>query len=405
MTGAGGRALRVALSGGETGGHLHPAAAIASDLKERAPGCRCIFVGASGRMAMDQIFRGFDKTHRLRIGCLDRRRPGRNLFLPGEFVASVIRSLGILKDFRPHVVVGVGGFPSGPFLFSSWLKGIPVLIVEPNAVPGLTHRIMKRIPDRVCASFPGMERWFRPETLALTGAPVRRGLQVPLEDARTARRRHQLTPDKPLLLFTGGSLGSRLINETVLANRARLSRSGVQIVWQTGTEEYDLIRREGLGRGFGGIRVVPYLARIEELYALADLVVCAAGAITLSELALLGKPSIIVPSPDVTEDHQTWNARRLSEGGGCVMLLGDEARRHLVSLALNLIADPGRLAALGDGIRRFSRPDACALIGDEILALAGGRERGTDRSVGPRERPIEGGEGVLPGMASPHPFA
>jgi UDP-N-acetylglucosamine--N-acetylmuramyl-(pentapeptide) pyrophosphoryl-undecaprenol N-acetylglucosamine transferase len=334
---------RFIISGGGTGGHIFPALSIADSLKERYPQATILFVGAEGRMEMQRVpaagyrivglpIKGFDRAYLLKnIGVLVLL--GKSLFLAWRTI----------RRFRPDVVIGVGGYASGPTLFIASLDGIPTLIQEQNSYAGVTNRLLGRRATTICVAYEGMEKFFPANKIILTGNPVRKRLSKQ-QDRKEAAAYFGIDPQKRTLLVVGGSLGARTINVSVELSLSAIKEAGIQLIWQTG-KNYSFG-----GKEIEGFWISPFIDRMEYAYATADLVVSRAGAGTISELCLLGKASILIPSPNVAEDHQTKNARALVEKGATALVPDGEAGKELIPLALRLIQDEGRLEGLRNNI-------------------------------------------------------
>lgn len=365
------RPLRVIISGGGTGGHIFPAIAIANAIKAQAPDTEFLFVGAEGKMEMQKVPQAGYKIVGLPVAGLQRRLTWKNLVLPFKVLASLRKAWQLVGSFRPDVAVGVGGYASGPMLLACGWKNIPILIQEQNSYAGLTNKFLARYAQRICVAYPGMERFFPADKIQLTGNPVRRDIAAQMAERSEAADYFGLSPQKPTLLIIGGSLGARTINESIHQGLAALAEAGVQILWQTG-KAYGPTASEALLPYAGqGLVTLPFIDRMDLAYACADLVVSRAGALSLSELCVLGKPSVLVPSPNVSEDHQTQNALSLSSRGAAELVPDAEARQKLVPLCLRLLAEPARLAHLAQQAQALALPQADQTLAQEVLKLAG----------------------------------
>lgn len=358
------RKPKILISGGGTGGHIFPALSIA-DVCRRRFDARILFVGAEGRMEMERVpAAGYD-IKALPVAGFNRK----NLFKNFSVLLKLRKSLGmakkIIKDFQPDIAIGVGGYASGPTLKAAQKAGIPTLLQEQNSYPGVTNKLLAKEAGSICVAYEGTERFFPADKIVLTGNPVRKDLienNITPEEARTS---FGLDPSKPTLLVVGGSLGARTINESMAPTVNTLLDEGVQIIWQTGK----YWKADSKDNSREGLVVTPFLTDMAKAYAAATLVVSRAGAGTISELELMGKPCILVPSPNVAEDHQTKNARALSDRGAAVLVPDAECREKLVSEILLLIKNPNRLEEMSREIKKMALPDSDEMIADEIEKL------------------------------------
>lgn len=364
------RKPRFIISGGGTGGHIFPAISIANALKQKNPEAEILFVGAENRMEMERVpaagypiiglpVSGFDRQHLL--------RNIRTLFL---LFKSMRKARKLIRDFKPDVAVGVGGYASGPLLRAAVAKKIPCLIQEQNSYAGITNKLLAPGVARICVAYDGMERFFPKEKILLTGNPVRQDLLRSLNQKEAALKYFGLKPDRPVLLVLGGSLGARSINLAVQQQLELIIKSGVQLIWQTGKYYYKDIMAANAELGNNAILITDFISRMDYAYALADLIVSRAGAGSISEFALLGKAVLLVPSPNVAEDHQTQNALALVHKGAAVMIRDDEAREKLIPEALALLEEPEQLTVLKSAMAELALPNAAEHIADEIIKLA-----------------------------------
>lgn len=362
---------RILISGGGTGGHIHPALAIADEIRRRYPDCAIHFVGAKGRMEMEKVPAAGYPIDGLWISGVDRNwRSARNLAFPLKLLSSLWRAGALLRRYRPQVAVGVGGFASGPLLYRAARKGIPTLIQEQNSFPGITNRILAGHVQRICAGFPGLDRWFPAERIALTGNPLRQHVVDSVgrgDGAQAAREALGLAPDRPVLFVMGGSLGAASMNAAVRALVESEEGLPYQILWQCGTRYLEASQAWAAGRA--GVVCLGFIERMDWAYAAADVIASRAGAMSLAELALVGKPAILVPSPVVAEDHQTRNARSLADRGGAVLLEDRFVVDQLGAVVQALLGAPERGEAMRKELRAAARPDAAARVVDEIEAL------------------------------------
>jgi len=351
------------LSGGGTGGHIFPALAIADALKKQLESCEIHFVGALGRMEMEKIPAAGYPITGLPIRGLQRRLSFSNLGVPFAFIRSLRMAGTLLKDFRPDAVIGTGGYASSAVLFAATRRNIPTLIWEGNGYAGLTNRWLGKRVDRFCTGFAGMDSDFPADKIVITGNPVRRDL-LNLPDSKSARLAFGLDPDRPVCLIIGGSLGARTLNIAMETCIHPLLQAGIQVIWQTG-KNYIPAEQElpqGLWRD-------AFIQRMDQAYAAADLVVSRAGALSVSEIAAAGKASILVPSPNVTEDHQTKNALKLSEHGAALLLADRDAVAELCREILRLMQDTKAREQMQQAVHKLAVPDAADRIATEVIQL------------------------------------
>lgn len=364
--------LRIIISGGGTGGHIFPAVSIANAVRELRPDARILFVGAEGRMEMQRVpAAGYD-IKGLPVAGFDRKHLWRNAAVIVKLLRSRQLASRIVREFRPQVAVGVGGYASGPTLNVAQRLGIPTLIQEQNSYAGVTNKLLAKKADCICVAYEGMERFFPADRIRFTGNPVRQNLLHSSLTREAAIAALGLEPERRTVLIIGGSLGARTLNESVIGNLSLIRQQRhVQFVWQTGKYYSAAITAE-LERLHcpDNLKVCDFIADMAAAYAAADLVISRAGAGSISEFCLLGKPVILVPSPNVAEDHQTKNAMALVQKDAAIYVADAEARRTLVPLAINTVADTARLATLSANIKALARPNAAADIAREVIRLA-----------------------------------
>lgn len=353
------------MSGGGTGGHIFPAVAIANALKRRC-NAEILFVGADNRMEMEKVPAAGYQIKGLPVAGFDRRHLLRNFGVLLKLRRSLAMAKKIVRDFKPDIAIGVGGYASGPTLKAAQRAGIPTLLQEQNSYAGVTNKLLAKKADRICTAYDGMERFFPADRIIKTGNPVRSAL-LEKRSREDARRSFGLDPAKPTVLVVGGSLGARTLNESVEAGLDSIARAGVQLIWQTGKAYGDRALKAAEGRE--GVAATPFISDMASAYAAADLVVSRAGAGSISELELLGKPCILVPSPNVAEDHQTKNARALADVGAALFVADAEAREKLVPEMLRTVADRPALEAMSEKISRLALPEADERIADEVMRL------------------------------------
>lgn len=361
---------RVIISGGGTGGHIFPAIAIANALKRLAPDTMVLFVGANGRMEMEKVPAAGYEIVGLDIQGINRKSFWKNLALPFKLYRSIRKARQIIRDFQPDVAVGVGGYASGPLLHTAARAGLPCLIQEQNSYAGITNKRLADKADRVCVAFEGMEKFFPREKILFTGNPIRRDA-VDIQHKRAeAMQSLGLSPQRKTILLTGGSLGARTLNESMRESMDRLVAANVQVIWQCGAYYYDSLRRSIAGKYNDYIKLTPFLQRMDFAYAAADVIIARAGAGTIAELCVVGKPAVLVPSPNVAEDHQTKNAQALVDKAAAVMVADAEAPRKLIDMAIGLLNDQSKCEMLSANLKELAILDADDVIAREVLRLA-----------------------------------
>ena len=361
---------RVIISGGGTGGHIFPAVAIANALKRIEPDIEILFVGATGRMEMEKVPAAGYRIIGLDIQGFQRKSWIKNLMLPYKILMSLIKARGIIKDFKPDVAVGVGGYASGPLLYSaSWMK-IPYLIQEQNSYAGITNKKLGKNAQKICVAFEDMDRFFPAEKILITGNPIRKEAVDIMDKKNAAADFFELSPLKKTILVTGGSLGAGTLNSSMMSGMDKIIAADVQLIWQTGKYYYPSITELLAGKEHANIKVREFLQRMDLAYACADLIISRAGAGTIAELYLVKKPVILVPSPNVAEDHQTKNAMALVKNEAAVLVKDSDARDDLVDIALQLIKNEHRSISLSKNIGRMAFPHADEVIAREVLKIA-----------------------------------
>jgi len=362
---------RVIISGGGTGGHIFPAISIANALKRMESGCEILFVGAAGRMEMEKVPAAGYQIVGLNISGIQRGAILKNLNLPFKLFGSVRRALKLIADFKPDVVIGVGGYASGPILFAASLKKIPYLIQEQNSYAGITNKWLGKNAAKVCVAFDGMEQFFPAEKLIKTGNPVRKEVVDIIGKHYAGAELLRLDPLKKTILVTGGSLGASTLNKSVEKHLTEILEQDVQLIWQTGKFYYKGIV-ERLGLDFHpNVRILEFLNKMDMAYAAADLIISRAGAGTIAELCLIKKPVILVPSPNVAEDHQTKNAIALAEHNAALLVSDRSAEDTLIPEALRLLNDKERTKLFAEEIGKMALPEADMIIANEVFRLAG----------------------------------
>jgi UDP-N-acetylglucosamine--N-acetylmuramyl-(pentapeptide) pyrophosphoryl-undecaprenol N-acetylglucosamine transferase len=355
------RKYRVLISGGGTGGHIFPAIAIAHEIKAKYPGSEIEFVGANGKMEMEKVPAAGYKIHGLWISGLQRRLTPKNLSLPFKVLSSLWNSRKIIKKFKPDFTVGVGGYASGPLNYMASKMGVPVYLQEQNSFPGITNKLLKGASKKICVAYEGMDRFFPKQKIVMTGNPIRQDI-LASKDTRTEGLAYfSLENQKKTVLIVGGSLGARTVNEAIEANLVAIKKAGIQLLWQTG-ENYN----GAFGSFSWGTRTA-FVKRMDLAYKVADVVISRAGAMSVSELSALGKATIFVPSPFVSEDHQTKNAMSLVNKNAALLCRDAEATQKLGDMLISLIQNDEQIAALQSEIIKLGLPQAAESIVREIV--------------------------------------
>lgn len=357
--------LKVILSGGGTGGHIYPAIAIADELKRRHPDAEFLFVGAKDRMEMEKVPQAGYKIEGLWISGIDRKLSLRNLVFPFKLMNSLARSRKIIKKFQPDVVIGTGGFASGPLLRVAISKDIPTLIQEQNSIPGITNRILGKYTDTICAAYEQVKNVFPSEKTVITGNPVRKDLLKVNENREEAISHFQLEKGKKTVLVLGGSLGARRINKLIETHLAIFKKENIQLIWQTGKLYYDEYKKYASET----VKVREFLNRMDLAYAAADVIISRAGAGSVSELCIVGKPVLFIPSPNVAENHQAKNAMAIADKEAALMITEDELNERFEICFFSFIKDETRLRRFSENIKKIALPNATAAIADEVEKL------------------------------------
>ena len=364
--------LRVIISGGGTGGHIFPAVSIANAVKAMRPDAKILFVGALGRMEMQRVPAAGYEIKGLPICGFDRKNLLKNVKVLYKIWKSQRMARKIIKDFRPQVAVGVGGYASGPTLNKAAAMGIPCLIQEQNSYAGVTNKLLAKKAEKICVAYEGMERFFPAEKIILTGNPVRQALLETTITREDAIRSFGLDPAKKTILLVGGSLGARTINESMLRHLNLIKESGLQFIWQTGKYYSVEIAERLKGQELPNLKVTDFITDMGSAYRAADLVISRAGASSISEFCLIGKPVILVPSPNVAEDHQTKNALALSTRDAAIYIKDAEAPDILLQTAIDTVNDDAKLKSLSENVLKLALPDSANIIAKEVINLANG---------------------------------
>lgn len=362
------RELRVILSGGGTGGHIYPAISIANEIKIRFPDSEILFVGAQDRMEMQKVPEAGYNIEGLWISGIQRKLTLKNLMFPVKLMHSLWKARKILKRFRPHVVIGTGGFASGAVLQVANQQHIPTLIQEQNSLPGITNKMLAKKAKIICTAYPDMERFFPIQKTILTGNPVRQDLLEVAIKRKEAFSFFDLDTTKKVALVLGGSLGARKINQLVEQHLEEFKNNNIQLLWQTGSlyfEEYKKYDRQGQ------VHTLAFFNRMDLAYAAADIIISRAGAGTVSELCIAGKPVVFVPSPNVAEDHQTKNALSIANKDAAVVIAENRLEKDFKRIFFPLMKLDEEMERLGNNIKKLAKPYATAQIVDEIEKLIG----------------------------------
>ena len=366
--------LRVIISGGGTGGHIFPAVSIANAVKALRPDAKILFVGALGRMEMQRVPAAGYEIIGLPIQGFDRKNLLKNFKVLYKIWKSQRMAKKIIKDFRPQVAVGVGGYASGPTLNMAAAKGIPCLLQEQNSYAGVTNKLLAKKAAKICVAYEGMERFFPAEKIMMTGNPVRQQFLDTTISHEDAVRSFGFAPTKKVVLIVGGSLGARTLNESVLQHLDQIRKSDVQFIWQTGKFYSAEISERLKGQDIPNLTVTDFISDMGVAYKAADLVVSRAGAGSISEFCLLGKPVILIPSPNVAEDHQTKNAMALVNKAAALYVKDAEADKILLPLAIDTAKDDAKLQSLHENILKMALPDSADIIAKEVIKLSEGHD-------------------------------
>lgn len=359
--------MRVIISGGGTGGHIFPAVAIAKAIRSLYPDAAILFVGALGKMEMEKVPAAGFEIVGLPIVGIQRRLTWKNLLVPFKLLASMMKARRIIREFKPDIAIGVGGYASGPLLRAATSAGIATLIQEQNSYPGITNRILSKRVNTICVAYPGLEKFFPKEKLVMTGNPVRPEVVDLNGKAERARSFFNLSAGRKTVLIIGGSLGARTVNKAVEAAAKTWEERGLQVIWQTGKGYIE--QAKSATSSLAHLQAHEFIRDMDLAYAAADLVVSRAGAMSISELCLVAKPSIFIPSPNVSEDHQTKNAMALVSRGAAVLVKDVDAEATLCNVVLELIADTSGLAALAAGAKSMAFDHAAERIVEEVVKL------------------------------------
>ena len=363
--------LRIIISGGGTGGHIFPAISIANAIKGKRPDAKILFVGAKGRMEMQRVPAAGYEIKGLPICGFDRKNMLKNIVVLYRIWKSQLIAKNIIRKFKPMAAVGVGGYASGPTLNKCAAMGIPCLIQEQNSYAGVTNKLLAKKATKICVAYEGMERFFPAEKIIMTGKPVRQALLETTTNKEDAIKSFGLDPSKKTILIVGGSLGARTVNESVMQHLDMIEASGVQFIWQTGKYYHNEIKeRLKSHKDMPMLKVTDFISDMGAAYTAADLVISRAGASSISEFCLIGKPVILVPSPNVAEDHQTKNVMALVNRDAALYVKDAEAADVVIKLAIETVKNEDKLKSLSMNIKKLALPDSADIIADEVIKMA-----------------------------------
>ena len=358
------------ISGGGTGGHIYPAIAIANAIKEKLPNAEILFIGALGKMEMEKVPQAGYKIIGLPIQGIQRKLTLSNLLFPIKLIKSISLARAIIKEFKPTVCIGVGGYASGPLIYAASILKIPILIQEQNSYAGLTNKWLAKKAMKFCVAYNDMDKFFPKEKIVFTGNPVRRDIVLSYKKKEIGIEFFKLDPQKKTVLILGGSLGSKTINESIEEGLDKLISEGLQVIWQTGKNYYSVIKdRFILKEENLNMKIFPFIAEMDLAYAVADIIISRAGALSVSEICIVSKPAIFIPSPNVAEDHQTKNAKALINENAALLVTDADSKSELINKILSLSKDEKLQKQLADNIEKLARPEAAQQIADEIIYL------------------------------------
>ena len=363
--------MKIIVSGGGTGGHIFPAVSIANAIKTLRPETEILFVGANGRMEMERVPQaGYEIVGLPVRGLIRPLWSPKNVGVMMDFLKSRQQVKKIIQEFKPDAVVGVGGYASSPTLNAAYSMGIPCIIQEQNSYAGVTNKSLAKKAVKICVAYDNMDRFFPKDRIVMTGNPVRQALLECKATPQEARKAFSLDPERPTVLVIGGSLGARTINDSIAAGIQEFEKAGIQVIWQTGKYYAEECQQKAKAAGTTLVHPQAFISDMAMAYRAADIVISRAGASSISELCLLGKASILVPSPNVAEDHQTKNARALSDKEAAVFCADRDARQELVSKAISLISDRTRVSILEHEVKKLALYDSAEVIAKIVLEEA-----------------------------------
>ncbi len=354
---------RIMISGGGTGGHIFPAVAVAEEMKIQYPQSEILFVGAEGKMEMQKVPEAGFQIVGLPIRGLQRRLTLKNLLLPYYILKSLVKAFGLLSTFKPNAVIGFGGYASAPLLFAAAMKGIPVYIQEQNSYAGLANKVLSRWATKICVAYDDMHNFFPAQKIVHTGNPIRINVLKALQHKESLKTEWMLNENQKVLLVIGGSLGATTINKSIVSCIQQLKALGLQVIWQTGNRDFDAMSKFQ----DQSIKVTAFIKDMHKAYASADIIVSRAGAIAVSELSIVGKPVILIPSPNVTENHQTKNALALVKKNAAIIVKDTEAEKELLSVISDLLNHEEKCVGLSTSISALAKPNAAKDIVELVV--------------------------------------
>ena len=361
--------MKVIISGGGTGGHIYPAIAIANALKQKIKDIDILFIGAKDRMEMEKVPAAGYAIKGLWISGLQRKITFKNLLFPIKVISSLLQARKIIENFRPNVVIGVGGYASGPTLRAATFKEVPTLIQEQNSFPGITNKMLASKVNKICVAYEGMEKFFPKDKIILTGNPVRQNIVDKKIDKKQAADFFGIDATKKTVLVIGGSLGARTINESIQEMIQNFADAAIQLIWQTGKYYYSIAQITTSKFEIKGIKSYEFINQMDYAYAVADVIISRAGAIAISELCIVGKPVILIPSPNVAEDHQTKNAMALVNKNAAILVKDSDAKNNLNEKLFNLLSNNDLQNELSSNIKKLAYLDAAEKIADVVISL------------------------------------
>lgn len=364
------RLMNILISGGGTGGHIFPAIAIANGLRAQIPEANILFVGAKGRMEMEKVPQAGYPIEGLWISGLQRKLSLKNLSFPFKLLSSLFKANQIINSFNPDVVIGTGGYASGPLLYVASKKKIPTLILEQNSYPGITNKLLGKTVSRVCVGYEGMEKFFPKDKILITGSPIRKEINRLKATKEEGIEYFDLNRDKTTILVIGGSQGAMKINEAIGEKLNDIVKDNIQMIWQTGKTSFEVAKEyaeRSTKRNY--IKVVDFISRMDLAYAVADLIVSRAGAIAIAEIVAVNKPAIFIPLPSAAEDHQTKNAMALVKGNAAILVKEQEAKEKLIPAINEMLNTESNRLVMVQNLKRFKYPDATEKIVNEIINM------------------------------------
>ncbi len=363
------KTYKIIISGGGTGGHVFPAIAIANGLKEKLASAEFLFVGANGKLEMTKVPEAGYKIIGLNISGFQRSLSFKNLLFPFKLIFSLLKSFRIVRKFKPDIAIGVGGYASGPLLYAASRRKVPTVLQEQNSYPGITNKLLSKRAKKICVAYDGLEEYFPKDKIIKTGNPVRQTIGNCSYLQNDAKIHFKLDFEKPLILVVGGSLGARTLNDSLFGEIEKLNHSGAQVLWQCGKLYYNEFKEKLANGNYPNVHLTQFIKEMDIAYTAADVIISRAGALSISELCIIGKPVILVPSPNVSEDHQTKNAMALVDKNAALFVKDADAREKLVDTALALLNNNSKMEHLSKNIKTLAQPNATESIVEQIIKL------------------------------------